>query len=175
MKHRLITLVLLLQCLILRAAGDNYDFLYRPGGDKGFSEYFFDTYLGLANYGQDFWTGFNCVWMTEDRGPYVSVGTDFVGGWSVFSGAAVRLTDESEYSIDWQLYAGIGSVCGRFGFNVGTRLGWETDTIFSKWDVGVGFQVYEHNVSPTLTLGLYIWGIPTVVTIGLVCCAFAGL
>ena len=175
MKRRLITFVLLLQCLILRATGDKYDFFYRPDGGTGFAEYFFDMYFGLANSGEDLWMGLNCAWITEDRGPYLSVGTDFNGGWSLFSGAAFRLNDEIDYSLDWQLYAGIGSVCGRFGFNVGTRLAWETDTIFSKWDVGIGFQVYDNNVAPTLTLGFYIWGIPTVVTIGLVSCVLVAM
>ena len=38
---------------------------------------------------------------------------------------------------------------------------------FGRWDFGFGCQFTRGTITPTVSLGLYIWGIPTLIGIGL--------
>ena len=148
-------------------------------GGKSFCRHFVDMYLGygferfdggLCASGQT-WTGLSYTWIGNRIGPYVSAGWDFDSSFSVMAGGAFRLTPPESAQLDWQLYGGAGLIDERLGVEIGTRFGWRTHSPVSKWDFGVGCQLYRDHVVPTVSVGLYIWGIPTV--IGLCICLSA--
>lgn len=147
--------------------------------ENSFCEHFIDLYTGLvhekydAGYGasDQYILGFSYTWIGARIGPYLSVGTDFDGTCTVAAGAAFRATRPETSSLDWQLYAGIGLLDGCPGIDAGMRLAWRSASSVSKADFGVGVQVFPDAVVPTVSVGLYIWGIPLMVGIGLICSA----
>ena len=148
--------------------------------EKSFSNHFADMLVGatlskedVGRYGMDddYRIGVSYTWIGNRVGPYLSVSTDFDGGFSVFGGAALRLTNPKTAILDWQVYGGAGLMDGKFGFDVGTRFGWRSSHSLSHWDFGFGCQFSKGFIMPTVSVGLYIWGIPVLVGIGLIACA----
>lgn len=147
---------------------------------KEFSQHFADLYVGFgcsrseggafAGSG-DTWLGFSYTWIGGRIGPYLSLGTDFGERHTLSAGIAYRLTSPRTASLDWQLYGGVGMVAGALGGEVGTRLGWRSASRLSRWDIGAGCQFTAGAIIPTVSVGLYIWGIPALVGVGLVVCA----
>lgn len=135
--------------------------------DSRFCQHFVDLYMGFPKDG-DKRLGLSYTWVGGRLGPYVSAATDFCGGYSLFGGASWRVTDPELASLDWQLYGGLGTVDGHIGVDVGTRFGWTSEHRLSRWDFGVGCQLAPGMVMPTLSVGLFIWGIPLSVGLCLV-------
>ena len=149
----------------------------RQVGEKAFCQHFMDFYVGAVcspgngeayELDGDTWFGFNYTWVGERVGPYISVGSNFEGDWEVIGGAAYRLTNPDTASLDWQVYGGIGFTDGSLGFDVGTRFGWRSSYQLSHWDFGFGCQYFHRSIMPTVSVGLYIWGIPTVICLGVI-------
>lgn len=143
---------------------------------KHFSQHFTDVFVGFCcerleeNYFE--WdetcrVGFSYTWIGNRVGPYLSGAYDFDEGYSVVGGVALRLTDPALASLDWQLYGGAGLMDGSLGFDIGTRFGWRSTHQVSHWDFGLGCQFFQGVIMPTVSVGLCIWGIPTVVCLGL--------
>ena len=141
-----------------------------------FSQHFTDVFVGFCcermdDYGfewdETFRVGFSYTWIGNRVGPYISGAYDFEGGYSIVGGAAVRLTNPATAELDWQLYGGVGLMDGGLGFDVGTRFGWRSTRQVSFWDFGFGCQFFHGVIMPNVSVGLCIWGIPTVVCIGL--------
>ena len=148
--------------------------------EKSFSHHFADMYVGFAlskedggRYvmNDDYKIGVSYTWIGNRVGPYLSVSTNFDGGFSAFGGAAVRLSNPKTASLDWQVYGGAGLMDGMFGFDVGTRFGWRSSHSLSHWDFGFGCQFSQGIIMPTVSVGFYIWGVPALVGIGLIACA----
>lgn len=143
-----------------------------------FCEHFIDLYAGCAlmqgetgfETTDQYRFGISYTWIGHRVGPYVSAATDFDGAFSILTGAAFRLTDPRTSSLDWQLYAGTGLIDGKAGLDAGLRFAWRSSSSVSKADIGVGCQFYHDTVIPTISVGLYIWGIPVALGIGLLCC-----
>ena len=127
--------------------------------------------VGRYGMDDDYRIGVSYTWIGNRVGPYLSVSTDFDGGFSAFGGAAVRLSNPKTASLDWQVYGGAGLMDGMFGFDVGTRFGWRSSHSLSHWDFGFGCQFSQGIIMPTVSVGFYIWGIPALVGIGLIACA----
>lgn len=151
--------------------------------ERSFCNHFVDCYAGFSctkeyggqyEFSDDCWLGFTYTWVGSRVGPYVSAGFNLDGGYSVIGGAAFRLTDPRTASLDWQLYGGAGLIDGGFGFDVGTRFGWRSSSRLSHWDFGFGCQFFQGGVMPTVNVGLYIWGIPAVIGLGLVVGSIGG-
>lgn len=144
-----------------------------------FCEHFIDLYAGCAlmqgetgfETTDQYRFGISYTWIGHRVGPYVSAATDFDGAFSILTGAAFRLTDPRTSSLDWQLYAGTGLIDGKAGLDAGLRFAWRSSSSVSKADIGVGCQFYSDTIIPTVSVGLYIWGIPVVLGIGLLFCA----
>lgn len=145
--------------------------------ERNFCNHFADCYAGIIcsrsyegryEFTDDYWFGFTYTWIGNRVGPYISGGFDFDGSYSVIGGAAFRLTNPQTASLDWQLYGGAGLIDGNFGFDVGTRFAWRSTSKLSHWDFGFGCQFFHGNIMPTVSVGLYIWGIPAVIGLGLV-------
>lgn len=148
----------------------------RSAPQKHFSQHFTDVYVGFCcekleqNYyewNETYRVGFSYTWIGNRIGPYVSGAYDFEEGYSVVGGAAVRLTNPDAASLDWQLYGGVGLMDGSLGFDVGTRFGWRSKHNVSFFDLGLGCQFSHGVIMPNVSVGLCIWGIPTVLCIGL--------
>ena len=145
---------------------------------KAFCEHFIDLYAGCAlmqgetgfETTDQYRFGISYTWIGRRVGPYVSAATDFDGAFSILTGAAFRLTDPRTSSLDWQLYAGTGLIDGKAGLDAGMRFAWRSSSSVSKADIGVGCQFYSDTIIPTISVGLYIWGIPVALGIGLLCC-----
>ena len=152
--------------------------LYPPDRvGKEFCNHFADFYLGFgcsrdySDYYEtngDVWCGLNYTWIGNRIGPYMSLGTNFDECCSVFGGVAYRITDPYTATLDWQVYGGLGLMDGRIGLDIGTRFAWRSSYVLSHWDFGFGCQFSHGTVMPTLNVGLYIWGIPTLICLGLV-------
>lgn len=147
--------------------------------ERRFSDHFTDLWLGIACSNEwgggfeadgDLWCGFSYTWIGNRVGPYASVGINLDEGFAVIGGAAFRLTDPSAGALDWQLYGGAGLIDGSLGAEVGTRFGWRSSYRLSHWDFGFGCQFTRDRIIPTVSVGLYIWGIPVMVGLGVVCC-----
>lgn len=139
----------------------------RTGLQKKYCEHFTDIFVGLCCEWQTYRIGFSYTWIGKRIGPYVSAATDFDEGYSIVGGAAIRFSDPATAQLDWQLYGGIGLMDGSIGFDVGTRFGWRSARKLSFWDFGFGCQFFQGTIMPNLSVGLCIWGIPTVICIGL--------
>lgn len=150
----------------------------RALSQTSFCEHFIDLYAGCAlmqgetgfETTDQYRFGISYTWIGRRVGPYVSAATDFDGAFSILTGAAFRLTDPRTSSLDWQLYAGTGLIDGKAGLDAGLRFAWRSSSSVSKADVGVGCQFYRDTIIPTVNVGLYIWGIPVALGIGLLCC-----
>ena len=150
----------------------------RSFSGKTFCEHFIDLYAGCAHMqgetgfetSDQYRFGISYTWIGRRVGPYVSAATDFDGAFSILTGAAFRLTDPRTSSLDWQLYAGTGLIDGKAGLDAGLRFAWRSSSSVSKVDIGVGCQFYSDTIIPTVSVGLYIWGIPVTLGIGLLCC-----
>ena len=149
----------------------------RPSREKTFCQHFADFYVGAActlqgggafEPNDDTWFGFSYTWVGSRVGPYLSAGMDFEGGWELIGGATFRLTNPQSDILDWQLYGGVGFIDGGIGFDFGTRFAWRSSYQLSHWDFGFGCQYFQGNIMPTVSVGLYIWGIPTVICLGIV-------
>ena len=151
--------------------------------ERNFCNHFADFYTGFScskeysgkyEFSDDYWFGFTYTWIGNRVGPYLSAGLDFDMSYSVIGGAAFRLTNPQTASLDWQLYGGAGLIDGSFGFDVGTRFAWRSTSKLSHWDFGFGCQFFHGNIMPTVSVGLYIWGIPAVIGLSLVVCSIGG-
>lgn len=147
---------------------------------SSFCNHFFDFYAGFncSKYQDDYyefdgetWFGLSYTWIGNRVGPYMSLALNTDACFSVLGGAAFRLTDPQTGSLDWQLYGGVGLIDGNIGFDIGTRFAWRSSRKLSRWDFGFGCQFSKDAVTPTVSVGFSIWGIPALVGIGLV--AFA--
>lgn len=147
---------------------------------SSFCNHFFDFYAGFnrSRYSDDYygfddetWFGLSYTWIGNRVGPYMSLAVNTDACFSVMGGAAFRLTDPKTASMDWQLYGGAGLIDRSIGFDIGTRFAWRSSRSLSRWDFGFGCQFSKEAVTPTVSVGFSIWGIPVLVGIGLV--AFA--
>ena len=151
--------------------------------ERNFCNHFADFYAGLCctkeygggyQFNEDYWFGLSYTWIGNRIGPYLSAGYSMDECFSVVGGAAFRLTNPQTASLDWQLYGGAGLIDGGFGFDVGTRFAWRSTSRLSHWDFGFGCQFFQGNIMPTVSVGLYIWGIPVAVGLGVVVCTIGG-
>ena len=147
---------------------------------KEFCNHFADFYMGFPcskDYSDYYevddyiWFGLSYTWIGNRIGPYLSLGTNFDESFSVLGGVAYRITDPETALLDWQVYGGVGLIDGMFGLDVGTRFAWRSSYSLSHWDFGFGCQFTHGTIMPTVNVGFYIWGIPTLVCIGLATCA----
>lgn len=145
-------------------------------GKKEFCTHFADLYLGFScsknsdNYYETddrYLLGFSYTWVGKRIGPYISVATDLDEGGSIVGGMAIRLTGSEKTGLDWQVYCGVGLMNETFGLDAGARFAWRSSHKLSRWDFGFGCQFTRGTITPTVSLGLYIWGIPTLIGIGL--------
>lgn len=145
--------------------------------ENAFSDHFVDFYMGFSCYKdyQDYysfddecWFGFSYTWIGNRIGPYASLAFNADECFSVLGGGALRLTDPGTATLDWQLYGGAGLIDECLGFDVGTRFAWRSSHKLSHWDFGFGCQFSQGAIIPTVSVGLYIWGIPAVIGLGLV-------
>lgn len=138
-----------------------------------FCTHFIDAYAGLHLYKDegaievyDYWAGLSYTWLEKRVGAYVSAGIsvdDIM--FSLVAGPAVRLTNPKSSRVDLQVYGGAGIMGGGFAVDAGLRFGWRSQHDVSMWDFGLGCQYHDRTFTPTVSVGLCIWGIP--VTIGL--------
>lgn len=151
--------------------------------EKHFCHHFADFYMGFvcSKYNADFyeknddyWFGLSYTWIGKRIGPFMSVGTNFDGSGSISGGVAYRITNPDTATHDWQVYSGVGLLDGKLGIDVGTRFAWRSSSKLSHWDFGVGCQFTHGMIMPTVSVGLYIWGIPTLIGIGLVASTLVG-
>ena len=151
--------------------------------ERNFCSHFADCYVGFCcsrqygggyEFNEDYWFGFSYTWIGNRIGPYLSAGFEMDECFSVIGGAAFRLTDPRTAGLDWQLYGGAGLIDGSFGFDVGSRFAWRSTSKLSHWDFGFGCQFFQGNIMPTVSVGLYIWGIPVAVGLGVVVCTIGG-
>lgn len=156
-------------------SADKWSEFFTPDrGERGFSDHFVNFYMGMdcsndsyfAIDGENYY-GLSYTWIGNRVGPYISLASDLDECWSIIGGAAYRITDPSTATLDWQVYGGVGLIDRSFGFDVGTRFAWRSSHKVSHWDFGLGCQFYSGNVMPTVSLGLYIWGIPVLICVGL--------
>ena len=148
-----------------------------PSG-RAFCDHFVDFYMGFncsKDYGDYYsfddeaWLGFSYTWIGNRVGPYVSLAFNADESFSILGGVAFRLTDPKTATMDWHLYGGAGLIDECLGFDVGTRFAWRSSQKLSHWDFGFGCQFSQGSITPTVSVGLYIWGIPTVLCLGLIC------
>lgn len=157
----------------------DYGFDSSPGGE--FCSHFIDFYAGFRPGGDDDafgvnWVGLSYTLIGEKIGPYISMGLEMDDTFSFLGGAAYRLTKPEVSNLDWQLYGGIGLFDGDLGVEIGTRFAWKSSTTsVSLWDFGIGCQFYSGHIVPTVSVGLCIWGIPTLIGLGIVTYCVAGM
>ena len=148
-----------------------------PSG-RAFCDHFVDFYMGFNcskdyedhySFDDETWFGFSYTWIGNRVGPYVSLALNADECFSILGGVAFRITDPKTATMDWHLYGGAGLIDECLGFDVGTRFAWRSSHKLSRWDFGFGCQFSQESITPTVSVGLYIWGIPTVVCLGLIC------
>ena len=143
--------------------------------ERAFCNHFVDFYVGFncSRYYDDYyeyddaWFGFSYTWIGNRVGPYMSLAINADECFSVLGGVAFRLTDPRTATLDWHLYGGAGLIDEGLGFDIGTRFAWRSAHKLSHWDFGLGCQFSQESIIPTVSVGLYIWGIPTVVCLGI--------
>lgn len=151
---------------------------WNTGQDLGFSRSFVDAYAGFVqcsdcDYVDETFIGLRYTWLKERVGPYLSLALSTDGCGAGFAGAAWRAFDESRSNIDLHLYGGLGLVYEEcLAVELGVRFAWKSESCVSHWDFGLGCQFWGGAVTPTVEVGLYIWGIPVLVCLGLGACAF---
>lgn len=140
----------------------------------GFSTHFLQGHIGMEIYQGDFIgtvIGVNYSFVPKRMGFYTSVelGIDSET-FNVFVGPAIRMLDSSSYT-DWQLYAGLGYAGDSFGVDVGTKFGWKSDKILSRWDFSLGCQYWgDGTIVPYVGLGAGITGYAAAGVLGLIAC-----
>ena len=143
-----------------------------------FCDHFVDFYMGFNcskdyedhySFDDEAWLGFSYTWIGNRVGPYASLAFNADECFSVLGGVAFRFTDPGSATLDWQLYGGAGLIDECLGFDVGARFAWRSAHKLSHWDFGFGCQFSQGTIIPTVSVGLYIWGIPAVIGLGLVC------
>ena len=132
--------------------------LFDSGGTKHFCSSFVDLNLGFDE-DEACTTVLRYTSLKNRVGWYAGIGIDYNAGGMFVGGAAFRLTDEYRTFLDIQLYAGAG--IGEIGMlEAGVRFAFKSETGISSWDFGMGVQLCDGVVMPTLELGLCIWGVP---------------
>ena len=131
---------------------------------------FYRNYEGSMEADDYSWYGFSYTWIGNRIGPYITVASDLDGLGSVIGGAAFRITDPVTALFDWQVYGGLGLIYGQFSADIGTRFGLPAPHSVSHWDFGFGCQFSKGMIMPTVSVGLYVWGIPVVVGLSLALC-----
>lgn len=146
--------------------------------ERTFCDHFVDFYMGFSCYKvyQDYysfddacWFGFSYIWIGNRVGLYASLAFNADECFSILGGLTLRLTDPKAATMDWHLYGGAGLIDDCLGFDVGARFAWRSSYKLSRWDFGFGCQFSQGAIIPTVSVGLYIWGIPAVIGLGLVC------
>ena len=135
--------------------------------EKDFCWHFTDAYLGFVNdregYTDECFVGLRYTYLQHRVGPYISaaISTDEMSAF--FAGAAYRSTRPESSDLDFQAYGGVGLVYGGLlAGEAGIRFGWKSNHKLSGLDFGVGCQFWKGTITPTVEVGLYIWGIPVV-------------
>lgn len=135
--------------------------------EKDFCWHFADAYLGFVNdregYTDECFVGLRYTYLQHRLGSYISaaISTDEVSAF--FAGAAYRFTRPESSDLDFQAYGGVGLVYGGLlAGEAGIRFGWKSNHKLSGLDFGVGCQFWKGTITPTVEVGLYIWGIPVV-------------
>lgn len=152
-----------------------------PGGKtagRSYCKHFIDGYFGACfsgGYYYDTYIGLRYSYMGFKVGPYASLALSFDGEFNAIAGVGVHLLPEERSNFDLQAYAGLGIAEGcLLAGELGLRFAWKTDYDVSHWDFGFGAQVWSGCIMPTVNVGLYLWGIPVSVGIGL-CCLAVGI
>lgn len=147
---------------------------FRSGPDisgKEFCHHFADAYAGFVNegdYSEEVFIGLRYTWLQERFGPYAAAAVSTDGSGAFFAGCAYRVTDPAVHTLDFQLYGGLGLVYGGcLSGEAGVRFAWRSDSRVSRFDFGFGCQFWKGGIAPTVEVGLYIWGIPVLCTLGL--------
>ena len=144
-------------------------------GPKVPCNHFIDVFAGSVLEDGEFadchFFGLRYTYIGKRLGPYVSAAFSGDEDFSFSGGLSIRLGNGTG-DPDWQLYGGAGVIdnCALLG-EAGVRVGWLSDHKVSRWDFGVGCQVWEGGVMPTVEVGLCIWGIPVCFCLGLALCA----
>ena len=146
----------------------------------GFCRNFFDLYAGLVQYNDseyvdEVFVGLRYTRLKERVGPYFSAALSIDGCGAFFAGAALRAFSEERSDTDLQLYGGVGLVYGcALAGEAGLRFAGKSTSKTSHWDFGIGCQFWQGAVVPTVEVGLYVWGIPLLICLGLGACALGG-
>ena len=145
----------------------------------GFSSHFLQSHIGMEIYGGEVrgaTIGINYTFLPKRAGFYTSVEYGFDSEiFNVFAGPAIRLLDSSS-TTDWQLYAGIGYAGGALGGDFGTRFGWKSDKVLSRWDFSLGCQYWGNGtVVPYVGLGAGITGYTAAGILGIILCVVGGV
>ena len=155
---------LLVMLCLLQSVG-----LFALDEESEFCRNFLDFYFASEVEGERSWIGFTYTHVNDRYGPFFSVGQDLEGTFSYVHGIALRLVDEPFMNVDFQFYCGAGFFGKQPGMSAGLRAGMADGRSVSRWDVGLGVQVYGKQVVPTVSVGLSIWGIPTLIAITAIC------
>jgi len=144
---------------------------------EGFSSHFIQTHLGVeisegSAYSAVF--GLSYCFMPKRWGFYTSIDISTDACVAVFAGPSVRMLDSSS-SVDWQLYAGPGYVpYSGIGADLGSRFGWNTDKVLSRYDFSVGCQYWgKGSFVPYVGMGAKISCYSLAIVLSLVICAAA--
>ena len=135
--------------------------------EKDFCWHFADAYLGFVNdregYTDECFVGLRYTYLQHRVGPYISAAFSTDEMSAFFAGAAYRFTHPESSDLDFQAYGGVGLVYGGLlAGEAGIRFGWKSSHKLSGLDFGVGCQFWKGTITPTVEVGLYIWGIPVV-------------
>lgn len=128
----------------------------------GFSSHFLQSHIGMEIYKGEVYgavIGMNYSFVPKKMGFYTSVefGMDSET-FNIFAGPVIRMLDSSSFT-DWQLYAGVGYAGCTFGVDVGTKFGWQSDKILSRWDFSLGCQYWgDGTIVPYVGFGAGITG-----------------
>ena len=135
--------------------------------EKDFCWHFTDAYLGFVNdregYTDECFVGVRYTYLQHRVGPYISAAISTNQMSAFFAGAAFRFTRPESSNLDFQAYGGVGLIYGnQLAGEAGIRFGWKSKHKLSGLDFGVGCQFWKGTITPTVEVGLYIWGIPVV-------------
>ena len=127
---------------------------------RSYETYEYDNFV-------DSFLGLQYTILPDKVGLYASLAFSFDDGWSAFAGAAFRLFPETTSRLDLQLYGGVGLVYEEnVAGEVGIRFAWKGSHDVSRCDFGFGCQVWQNTLTPTVSIGFSLWGIPLLVTLG---------
>lgn len=144
---------------------------------KDYCERFVDLYGGCTfstrGDGPDgLVLGLQYCLFNDRAGAYVSMGLSGEESWTAFLGVGARpFFSRTASDFDFQVYGGLGLAdMQNVAAEIGVRAAWKRTHSLSLWDVGIGCQVWRGCVTPTVSLGFAIWGIPVLVSLGVVAC-----